>query len=114
MPSAFGRIVSAVRSNRDSGVIVLAILIVALCVLGGYFTASAIVKRADRRYDLFGHVAPGYAAAGGGVMPGPMPGTAFGTGGPEPRADAQYQTNQHPSQRSMADRESELRRKQGF
>jgi hypothetical protein len=109
MPSAFGRIVNSVRSNRDSGVIVLAIVIVALCVLGGYFTASAIVKRADRKYDLFQHVAPGYAAAGGG--PVPNPGYAAG-GGPAPDPGYGSQSTRQ-SQRSMADRENELRRRQG-
>ncbi|MDR2163223.1 MAG: hypothetical protein LBO70_04685 [Clostridiales Family XIII bacterium] len=123
MPSAFGRIMETVKSNRNNGIVVLAIVIVALCVLGGYFTASAIVKRADRKYDLFEHVAPGYAAAGGGApAPGPMPGYAGAGGGagyataPEtqnPSYDQPSQPLPHPSQRSMAERETELRRRQG-
>jgi hypothetical protein len=129
MPSAFGRIASSVRSNRDSGVIVLAILIVALCVLGGYFTTSAIVKRADRKYDLFSSVAPGYAAAGGGGF-APGAGEGFAPQGYPPQGYPQHQPGQtygqagqdygqadgpgqDPQQRSMADREAELRRRQG-
>jgi hypothetical protein len=121
MPSAFGRIISSVKSNRDSGVIVLAIVVVALCVLGGYFTASAIVKRADRKYDLFQSVAPGYAAVGGA-------GGYAATGGYMPPQGMQgqgYQQNYQPqggqygqqgdssSRKSMSEREAELRNRGG-
>jgi hypothetical protein len=96
MPSAFGRIISSVRNNRDSGVIVLAIVVVALCVLGGYFTASAIVKRADRKYDLFNSVNPGYAAvaSAGGASQGYTPQQSYPQG---------------QGSRNMAEREAELR-----
>jgi hypothetical protein len=57
VPSAFGRIMSSVKNSRDnSGIVRLAIAIVLLAVLGGYFTASAIMKRADQKYDLFAAV----------------------------------------------------------
>jgi hypothetical protein len=123
MPSAFGRIISSVRSNRDSGVIILAILVVALCVLGGYFTASAIVKRADRKYDLFQTVAPGYAAAGGGgtfQQSNPQQGyppQGYPNQGYSQQANPQqsYPRQGNPpgaSQRkTMAEREAELRGK---
>jgi hypothetical protein len=135
MPSAFGRIFESVRKNRDSGVIVLAILIVALCVLGGYFTASAIVKRADRKYDLFNQVAPGYAAAGGQGGPQQFAGQQYGQnqgqygqgqyGQPQghqygqpagyPPGYGQPEQSQYgQDRRSMAEREAELRRRQGM
>ncbi|MDR0886054.1 MAG: hypothetical protein LBN22_06825 [Clostridiales Family XIII bacterium] len=54
MPSAFGRIIEATKKQRGNGaILMLALAIVLLAVLGGYFTASAIVKKADREYDLF-------------------------------------------------------------
>jgi hypothetical protein len=127
MPSAFGRIISSVRSNRDSGVIVLAIVVVALCVLGGYFTASAIVKRADRKYDLFQTVAPGYAAAGGGgafQQARPQQGYPPQQGNPQqgyaqqahPQQGYHQQSNPQqssrpgaPKRKTMAEREAELR-----
>jgi len=62
-PSAFGRIVKALfggsgkksRSKDDNSAYIafLAILIVVLALLGGYFTADAIMKRADAEYDGF-------------------------------------------------------------
>lgn len=62
-PSAFGRIVDALfggsktrsRSSKknDAMVIYLAIALVILAVLGGFFTADAIMKRADANYDMF-------------------------------------------------------------
>ncbi|MDR1042519.1 MAG: hypothetical protein LBL54_01275 [Clostridiales Family XIII bacterium] len=126
MPSAFGRIIGSVKSNRNSGVIVLAIVVVALCVLGGYFTASAIVKRADKKYDLFQSVAPGYAAAGGGggggyaATGGYMP-PQGGPQGYQPQGGQGYpQGGQYNQQgdtssrgKSMAEREAELRNRGG-
>jgi hypothetical protein len=117
MPSAFGRILEAGRRNRDSGVIFLGIIIVALCVLGGYFTASAIVKRADRKYDLFENVAPGYANAGGGMAQGQGQSYAGAQASGQLHEYRQAQGQgeyPHPSGRSMAEREAELRRKQGM
>jgi hypothetical protein len=129
MPSAFGRIIGSVKSNRDSGIIVLAIVVVALCVLGGYFTASAIVKRADRKYDLFQTVAPGYAAAGGGgTYGGPAPQQGYPQQGypqqgypqgqnypPQGYPQGQQYGEQQAdnSRKSMAEREAELRGRQG-
>ncbi|MDR3072661.1 MAG: hypothetical protein LBU41_04135 [Clostridiales Family XIII bacterium] len=60
VPSAFGRIISSVKNSKTKGngaVVLLAIVIVLLAILGGYFTASAIMKRADKKYDLFLQVA---------------------------------------------------------
>jgi predicted histidine transporter YuiF (NhaC family) len=63
LPSAFSRIVDSIRNQRDNGaIIMLALVVVACAILGGYFTASAIVKRADRKYDLFGRVGMGNLA----------------------------------------------------
>jgi hypothetical protein len=57
LPSAFGRIVSSMKNQRGNGaIIMLAVVVVACAILGGYFTASAIMKRADRKYDLFNTV----------------------------------------------------------
>jgi hypothetical protein len=57
MPSAFSRVASSLRNQRGNGaVVLLAILIVLMAILGGYFTASAIMKRADRKYDLYAAV----------------------------------------------------------
>ncbi|MDR0596001.1 MAG: hypothetical protein LBG50_00455 [Clostridiales Family XIII bacterium] len=131
MPSAFGRIFESVRKNRDSGVIVLAIAIVAICVLGGYFTASAIVKRADRKYDLFNQVAPGYATGdanpqGQPFAQGQQYGQPQGQGyapnhqygqqaaGYPPGYGQPDQQQYGSSPRSMAEREAELRRRQGM
>lgn len=107
MPSAFGRILGSVRSNRNNGVALLAILIVALCVFGGYFTASAIVKRADRKYDLFEQVAPGYRNAGGGLS-----GAGAGAGAVNP-AFGTYGAGLPTGATDMAAREAELRKRQG-
>jgi uncharacterized membrane protein len=60
VPSAFSRIVRSIKNSKNSknngAIILLAIVIVLIAVLGGYFTASAIMKRADRKYDLFSAV----------------------------------------------------------
>lgn len=65
-PSAFGRVCGALfggsenrsRSSKkkDTIVIYLVIAIVLIAILGGYFTADAIMKRADAEYDLFAEV----------------------------------------------------------
>jgi hypothetical protein len=100
MPSAFGRILSTAKNSRNGGIILLAIIVVALCVLGGYFTASAIVKRSDKQYDLFANVAPAAAAAGGGGSP---------QGYPQQQAPQQQRPTQEQRQKGMAEREAELR-----
>ena len=57
MPSAFSRIASSIKNQRgNGGIILLAVLIVLIAILGGYFTASAIMKRADRKFDLYSTV----------------------------------------------------------
>lgn len=58
VPSAFGRIVKALfggkSKKKDNTIIVLcAIFVLILAIFGGYFTASAIMKKADREYDMF-------------------------------------------------------------
>lgn len=57
-PSALGRVVEALfggkSKKKDNTVIVLcAIFVLILAIFGGYFTASAIMKKADREYDMF-------------------------------------------------------------
>lgn len=58
MPSALGRIAEALfggkkKKKGNEYIVVLAILVAILAVFGGYFTASAIMKKADREYDEF-------------------------------------------------------------
>lgn len=65
-PSAFGRVTDALFGDRKSGsrsrkkddgmIVVLAIVLVILALLAGYFTADAIMKRADAEYDMFGNL----------------------------------------------------------
>lgn len=54
VPSAIGGIKKVLSNNgRGSGnIILLGIIIVLAAVLGGYFTASAIMHRQDRNYDF--------------------------------------------------------------
>ena len=57
-PSALGRVVEALfggkGKKKDNTIIVLcAIFVLILAIFGGYFTASAIMKKADREYDMF-------------------------------------------------------------
>lgn len=57
-PSAIGRVVETIfggkSKKKDKTLIVLvAIFIIILAIFGGYFTASAIMKKADREYDMF-------------------------------------------------------------
>ncbi|MBR3134669.1 MAG: hypothetical protein IKG56_04320 [Clostridia bacterium] len=56
-PSALERIAEALLGGKrkkkgNALILLLAILILILAIFGGYFTASAIVKKADREYDL--------------------------------------------------------------
>ena len=58
VPSAFGKVAEALLGGKkkekgEEVMIFLAILLVILAVLGGYFTASAIMKKADREYDAY-------------------------------------------------------------
>jgi hypothetical protein len=60
VPSALGRIMSSVKNQKgNAALILLAVVIVLIAILGGYFTASAIMKRADKKYDLFNAVTGG-------------------------------------------------------
>lgn len=59
-PSAIGRVAetlfggSSSRKKKDNSIVILvAIFIVIVAILSGYFTASAIMKKADREYDMF-------------------------------------------------------------
>lgn len=66
-PSAFGRVTETLfggkksrsKSNKkgEEMVIILAIVVVILAILGGFFTANAIMKRADAKYDMFDELA---------------------------------------------------------
>lgn len=56
-PSALGRIAKALfggkgKKKLDTIIVLCAIFAVILAIFGGYFTASAIMKKADREYDM--------------------------------------------------------------
>lgn len=58
-PSALGRVAEALfggkgKKKSDTLVVMCAIFLLILAIFGGYFTASAIMKKADREYDMFG------------------------------------------------------------
>lgn len=56
-PSALSRVAKALfggKGKKDNTIIVLAaIFVLIIAIFGGYFTASAIMKKADREYDMF-------------------------------------------------------------
>ena len=57
-PSALGRIVEVLfggkgKKKRNTIIVLCAILVLILAIFSGYFTASAIMKKADREYDMF-------------------------------------------------------------
>lgn len=57
-PSAISRVAKTLfggkGKKKDNTVIVLcAIFVIILAIFGGYFTASTIMKKADREYDMF-------------------------------------------------------------
>lgn len=57
-PSALGRVAEALfggkGKKKDNALLVLlAIFVLILAIFGGYFTASSIMKKADRKYDMF-------------------------------------------------------------
>ena len=57
-PSALGRIAEAFfggkgKKKGNTIILLLAIFVVIVAIFGGYFTASAIMKKADREYDMF-------------------------------------------------------------
>ena len=56
MPSAIGRISKTLfggkgKKKGNTVIILFAVFVLIIAVLGGYFTASAIMKKADREYD---------------------------------------------------------------
>ena len=58
VPNALSRIADVLlgkgkKKNDKTIIVVLAILILAVAIFGGYFTASYIMKKADREYDMF-------------------------------------------------------------
>lgn len=62
MPSAIGRLVEAFfggkgkKKKSDGVLMMLVVFIVILALLAGYFTASSIMKKADKEYDAFEHI----------------------------------------------------------
>ncbi len=60
-PSALGRVTKVLfggKGNKKGNAIIAlcAILVLIIAIFGGYFTASAIMKKADREYDMFSRV----------------------------------------------------------
>ena len=56
VPSAVGKVFEALLGKRKKGketMALLAIFLVILALLAGYFTASALLKKADREYDAY-------------------------------------------------------------
>ncbi len=59
MPSAVGRLFEAFfggkgkKKKSDGAVALLVVFVTILALLAGYFTASAIMKKADKEYDAF-------------------------------------------------------------
>lgn len=58
MPGAFSRIFKSLfggkgRKKGNAAIVLLAVMIIILAVCGGWMTASAIMKKADREYDGF-------------------------------------------------------------
>lgn len=57
-PSAFGRVTKTLfggksKKKDNTMIILLAIFLVIIAIFGGYFTASTIMKKSDREYDMF-------------------------------------------------------------
>ncbi len=57
-PSALGRVAKALfggksKKKSETLVVLCAIMVLIIAIFGGYFTASAIMKKADREYDMF-------------------------------------------------------------
>lgn len=60
-PSALSRVAQALfggkGKKKDNAIIVaLAIFVLILAIFGGYFTASEIMKKSDREYDMFANL----------------------------------------------------------
>lgn len=57
-PSALGRIINAFfggksKKKNNTIIVLCAIFVFILAIFGGYFTASTIMKKSDREYDMF-------------------------------------------------------------
>lgn len=57
-PSALGRVTKSLfggkgKKKDNTTIVLLAIFVLILAIFGGYFTASSIMKKADREYDMF-------------------------------------------------------------
>lgn len=57
-PSALGRVAKTLfggkgKKKDNTLIVLLAIFVFILAIFGGYFTASSIMKKADREYDMF-------------------------------------------------------------
>lgn len=57
-PSALGRVAEVLfggkgKKKDNTLLVLLAIFVLILAIFGGYFTASSIMKKADREYDMF-------------------------------------------------------------
>ena len=59
VPSALGKVVEAFfggkRKKGKETLVLLAVFLVILALLGGYFTASTILKNADKEFDAYEH-----------------------------------------------------------
>lgn len=58
LPSAFSRVTSALFDSDDDfdvKLVGLAIILLLIAVLAGFFTASSVMKKSDREYDAFKH-----------------------------------------------------------
>jgi len=62
VPSAIGRISKALFGGKDKKgkdkIILFAVFILILAVLGGWLTASAIMRKADKKHDAFAEFSP--------------------------------------------------------
>lgn len=67
-PSALGRVAETLfggkgKKKDNTLLILLAIFLFILAIFGGYFTASSIMKKADREYDMFADLKKRHADA---------------------------------------------------
>lgn len=61
VPSAISRVTETLfggkgKKKGNTIIVLLAIFVLILAIFGGYFTASAIMKKADREYDMFANL----------------------------------------------------------
>lgn len=67
-PSALGRVAETLfggkgKKKGNTLIVLLAIFLFILAIFGGYFTASSIMKKADREYDMFADLKKRHADA---------------------------------------------------